>query len=241
MSAVVFERASKTYGGRRPAVDGCSLVVEEGQFVVLLGPSGCGKTTLLKMVNRLIEPTGGRITVGGTDVQSLRASDLRRQIGYAIQQVGLFPHMSVEQNIAVVPRLLHWPRARIEERIDTLLELVNLPPADYRRRRPRQLSGGQQQRTAGRVADPADGVTMTVHCDSVEAQAGHLRRHEAHHVATVGAVAAAAYQPAGEVEQGCISARLIRVCHGHRIPSLPWNSTTPGPLHAAPLLRILEA
>ena len=159
MSAVDFEHVSKRYGeAGAAAVEDCSLSVREGQFVVLLGPSGCGKTTLLKMVNRLIEPTSGRIMVQGVDVQALHATELRRRIGYVIQQVGLFPHMTVEQNIAVVPQLLHWPKDRIARRIDLLLELVGLPPAEYRQRRPRQLSGGQQQRVGiarAMAADPA--------------------------------------------------------------------------------------
>ena len=159
MTAVVFEHVVKRYAeGGRAAVDDCSLTVEEGQFVVLLGPSGCGKTTLLKMVNRINEPSSGRITVNGTDIHSLPATELRRQIGYVIQQIGLFPHMSVEDNIAVVPRLLHWPKDRVDARIDTLLRTVNLPPEEYRQRRPRQLSGGQQQRVGiarAMAADPA--------------------------------------------------------------------------------------
>jgi len=161
MSAVVFDDVAKRYGSTgRAAVDGCSLTVEQGQFVVLLGPSGCGKTTLLKMVNRIIEPTSGHISVDGRDVQSMPATELRRHIGYVIQQVGLFPHMSVEQNIAVVPQLLGWPRARIAERTDMLLEMVGLPPADYRKRRPRQLSGGQQQRVGLARAMAADPSTL---------------------------------------------------------------------------------
>ena len=159
MSAVIFEHVVKRYGaGGRPAVDDCSLTVEEGQFVVLLGPSGCGKTTLLKMVNRIIEPTAGRILVDDTDIQTLAATELRRRIGYVIQQIGLFPHMSVEDNVATVPRLLRWDKARIDRRIDELLDLVNLPPAKYRKRRPRQLSGGEQQRVGiarAMAADPA--------------------------------------------------------------------------------------
>jgi len=159
MSAVVFEHVVKQYGdGSRPAVDDCSLTVEEGQFVVLLGPSGCGKTTLLKMVNRIIEPTSGRIQVDGVDIHSLPETELRRRIGYVIQQIGLFPHMTVEQNVAVVPDLLHWDKRRTSERIDALLEMVNLPPAEYRKRRPRQMSGGQQQRVGiarAMAADPA--------------------------------------------------------------------------------------
>ena len=161
MSAVVFDKVGKRYpNAPRAAVDDCSLEVAQGQFVVLLGPSGCGKTTLLKMVNRIIEPTSGRIVVDGTDVGSLPATELRRRIGYVIQQVGLFPHMSVEQNIAVVPRLLHWPKARIAARVDALLEIVGLPPADYRARRPRELSGGQQQRVGIARAMAADPPTM---------------------------------------------------------------------------------
>ena len=157
MSAVVFDHAGKRYNSAtRPAVDDCSLVVDDGQFVVLLGPSGCGKTTLLKMVNRLIEPSSGRILVNDVDVRSLSVTDLRRRIGYVIQQVGLFPHMTVEANIAVVPRLLHWSKTRISERIDVLLELVGLSPRDYRDRRPRELSGGEQQRVGIARAMAAD-------------------------------------------------------------------------------------
>jgi osmoprotectant transport system ATP-binding protein len=114
--------------------------------VVLLGPSGCGKTTLLKMVNRLHEATSGRILIDGADIESFSAPALRRRIGYVIQQTGLFPHMRVEENVAVVPSLLGWDKRRTSERIDELLELVGLPPADYRRRYPAQLSGGEQQR-----------------------------------------------------------------------------------------------
>jgi osmoprotectant transport system ATP-binding protein len=114
--------------------------------VVLLGPSGCGKTTLLKMVNRLHEATSGRILIDGADIESFSAPALRRRIGYVIQQTGLFPHMRIEENVAVVPSLLGWDKRRTSERIDELLELVGLPPADYRRRYPAQLSGGEQQR-----------------------------------------------------------------------------------------------
>jgi osmoprotectant transport system ATP-binding protein len=159
VSAVVFEHVVKRYGETgRPAVEDCSLRVEEGQFVVLLGPSGCGKTTLLKMVNRIIEPTSGRILVDETEIHALPATELRRRIGYVIQQIGLFPHLSVEDNVATVPRLLHWDRTRIDKRVDELLDLVNLPPDEYRKRRPRQLSGGQQQRVGiarAMAADPS--------------------------------------------------------------------------------------
>jgi osmoprotectant transport system ATP-binding protein len=123
-----------------------SLAVEPGEFVVLLGPSGCGKTTLLKMVNRLYEPTGGRILLDGRPVSGMSTTALRRGIGYVIQQTGLFPHMRVADNVAVVPKLLGWKRDAIRQRVDELLELVGLPPGEFRRRYPAQLSGGQQQR-----------------------------------------------------------------------------------------------
>jgi osmoprotectant transport system ATP-binding protein len=158
MSAIVVENLSRQFPNEpRPAVDRVSFEVEDGAFVVLLGPSGCGKTTLLKMINRLYEPTSGRILVGGVDARSLKATELRRRIGYAIQQTGLFPHMRIEQNIAVVPRLLGWDQPRIDARIDALLDLVGLPRA-YRTRYPRQLSGGEQQRVGlarALAADPA--------------------------------------------------------------------------------------
>jgi osmoprotectant transport system ATP-binding protein len=115
-------------------------------LIVLLGPSGCGKTTLLKMINRLYEPTSGTIEIDGHDISTEPAPELRRRIGYVIQQAGLFPHMRVAENVAVVPSLLGWDKRRTAERVDALLELVGLPPATYRRRYPAQLSGGEQQR-----------------------------------------------------------------------------------------------
>jgi len=130
----------------RPAVNDVSLRVEPGQFVVLLGPSGCGKTTLLKLVNRLYEPTSGTISIDGRPTDTVSAPELRRRIGYVVQQSGLFPHMRIEDNVAVVPKLLKWDKRRTSERIDQLLELVGLPPRAYRRRYPVQLSGGEQQR-----------------------------------------------------------------------------------------------
>ncbi|MDR7522864.1 MAG: ABC transporter ATP-binding protein [Armatimonadota bacterium] len=160
MSVIEVEGVSKRFpGSARPAVDDCSLRVASGELTVLLGPSGSGKTTLLKLVNRLYEPDSGRILIDGVDVRTLRASDLRRGIGYVIQQVGLFPHLRVEQNIATVPQLLGWPRERIEARIDDLLDLVGLP-RDYRRRYPRQLSGGEQQRVGLARALAADPKIM---------------------------------------------------------------------------------
>jgi osmoprotectant transport system ATP-binding protein len=127
---------------------------------VILGPSGCGKTTLLKMVNRLYEPTSGQITIDGRDIRQIKATTLRQQIGYVIQQSGLFPHMTVAQNIAVVPKLLNWSRPQIQSRIDALLTLVELPPPEYRNRYPSQLSGGQQQRIGLARALAADPQVM---------------------------------------------------------------------------------
>jgi len=147
VSAIRFEQVSLQFpGAPRPAVDGCSCEVESGQLVVILGPSGCGKTTLLKMVNRLYEPTSGKIYLDSTDIRQMKVTELRQHIGYVIQQSGLFPHMTVAQNIAVVPKLLGWSQARIQPRIDELLALIKLPPEEYRDRYPSQLSGGQQQR-----------------------------------------------------------------------------------------------
>lgn len=147
MSAIRFDQVFLKFpGASRPAVNGCSCEVEVGQLVVILGPSGCGKTTLLKMVNRLYEPTSGKIYLNGTEIRQLKVTKLRQQIGYVIQQSGLFPHMTVAQNVAVVPKLLGWERGRTQSRIDELLTLVKLPPEEYRDRYPSQLSGGQQQR-----------------------------------------------------------------------------------------------
>ncbi|WP_029098785.1 ABC transporter ATP-binding protein [Brevibacillus thermoruber] len=156
---IVFKRVSKMYpGAKTPAVDGVDLVFGEGEFIVFLGPSGCGKTTLLKMVNRLYEPTEGVIEIDGVDISTIKGEELRRRIGYVIQQNGLFPHMRIEDNIVVVPRLLGWDRDRIDKRVDELLEMVHLDPAIYRKRYPRQLSGGQQQRVGiarAMAADPS--------------------------------------------------------------------------------------
>ncbi|MBI4787616.1 MAG: ABC transporter ATP-binding protein [Chloroflexi bacterium] len=160
MPAIVCDHITKQFANQpRAAVDQVSFSVEGGDFVVILGPSGCGKTTLLKMINRLYEPTGGRIFVEGVEVHDLPVTDLRRRIGYVIQQVGLFPHLNVAQNIAVVPELLKWDRARINARIDELLDLVRLS-RDYRARYPRQLSGGEQQRVGLARALAADPQIM---------------------------------------------------------------------------------
>ena len=128
------------------AVRDVSLTIAPGELTVLLGPSGCGKSTLLRTINRLVEPTSGTVLIDGADVRARDADALRREIGYVIQAVGLFPHFTVAQNVAVVPRLLGWDDARVAARVDELLTLVRLDPARYRARRPRELSGGEAQR-----------------------------------------------------------------------------------------------
>ena len=143
-------------GTPRPAIDHLDLTVTAGEVCVLIGPSGCGKTTTMRMINRLIEPDAGTIEVGGRDVTHMDPVALRRGIGYVIQQVGLFPHMTIAVNVATVPRLLGWDDARIARRIDELLELVGLEPAAVRGRYPRELSGGQRQRVGVARALAAD-------------------------------------------------------------------------------------
>jgi osmoprotectant transport system ATP-binding protein len=136
---------TRDFGGTL-AVDRLSLAIEQGELLVLLGGSGCGKTTTLKMVNRLIEPSAGSVWIDGEDAGVLPGFELRRRIGYCFQQVGLFPHLSVAQNVAVTPTLLGWDAHRIRARVDELLALLELEPAQFRDRRPQELSGGQQQR-----------------------------------------------------------------------------------------------
>src|SRR5688500_4574072 len=149
-ATVDFEHVTKQYDARARqtpgAVNDLSLTVPAGKICVLVGPSGCGKTTSLKMVNRLIEPTSGQILVDGVDIATRDLTELRRGIGYVIQQVGLFPHQTIAENVATVPRLLGWPRPRQRERADELLALVGLEPGRYRDRYPSQLSGGERQR-----------------------------------------------------------------------------------------------
>lgn len=144
---ITLENVSKSYdGGRAYAVRDVALTVDDGALVVLLGESGCGKTTTLKMINRLVELSAGHITVAGEDVLSEEPVELRRRIGYVFQGIGLFPHMTVAENVGTVPRLLGWSVADIESQVTELLEMMGLPAADYAGRYPGELSGGQQQR-----------------------------------------------------------------------------------------------
>jgi osmoprotectant transport system ATP-binding protein len=156
-----FRDVVKRYpGADDAAVDHLSLEVPAGEICVLVGPSGCGKTTAMRMVNRLIDITAGDILLGGTSVRERKPAQLRREIGYAIQQIGLFPHRTIADNIATVPRLLGWPKDRIRTRVDELLELVSLDPAEMRERFPAQLSGGQRQRVGVARALAADPPLM---------------------------------------------------------------------------------
>lgn len=146
-AAVEFDRVTKRFAGMsHPALDDVSLAIDEGELVCVLGTSGGGKTTLIKLINRLHDPDEGTVFVEGQDVSQVDPVELRRGIGYVIQQTGLFPHMRVGENIATVPKILKWDRARIDARVDELLELVGLSPEEFRDRWPSQLSGGQQQR-----------------------------------------------------------------------------------------------
>ncbi|MFJ9032787.1 ABC transporter ATP-binding protein [Streptomyces sp. NPDC102274] len=151
-----FEQVSKVYPDGTAAVDGLSFDVDEGELVTLVGPSGCGKTTTMMMVNRLIEPTSGRVFVEGRDISGVDPVQLRRRIGYVIQQVGLFPHRTVLDNTATVPALVGWKKAKARERAAELLDLVGLDPATYGPRYPAQLSGGQRQRVGVARALAAD-------------------------------------------------------------------------------------
>ena len=146
-ASILLDQVTKRYPGQpKPAVDGLTIEIPAGKIVILVGPSGCGKTTTLKMINRLIEPSEGKIILFGDDVTKMDGDKLRRGIGYVIQAGGLFPHMTVATNIAIVPKMLGWDRDRIAARVDELLELVSLDPELYRDRFPKELSGGQQQR-----------------------------------------------------------------------------------------------
>ena len=158
---IAFRGVEKRYPGRDgAAVDDLTFTVPPGEICVLIGPSGCGKTTALKMVNRLISISGGDITIDGTSVKELELTQLRRGIGYVFQQIGLFPHLSIERNIGAVPRLLGWSKERIHTRAAELLELVGLDPANDLKRYPAEFSGGQQQRIGVARAMAADPPIM---------------------------------------------------------------------------------
>ncbi len=158
---IEFRSVSKTYpGSQQPVVKDLSFNIEDGEICVLVGPSGCGKTTSMRMINRLIEPTEGEILIDGEPNTGMSGTQLRRKIGYAIQQIGLFPHRSIADNIATVPNLLGWEKDRTRRRVDELLELVGLAPDDYRERYPAELSGGQQQRVGVARALAADPPIM---------------------------------------------------------------------------------
>ena len=158
---IEFRRVSKTYpGSSRPVVNDLSFEILDGEICVLVGPSGCGKTTSMRMINRLIEPSEGEILIDGEPNTAMSGTKLRRHIGYAIQQIGLFPHRTIADNIATVPQLLDWDKGRISSRVDELLDLVGLAPIQYRDRYPAELSGGQQQRVGVARAMAADPPIM---------------------------------------------------------------------------------
>ncbi|KOG51451.1 polyamine ABC transporter ATP-binding protein [Streptomyces griseoflavus] len=156
-AGIALEHLTKRYpGAPAPAVDDVSMEIKPGETVILVGPSGCGKSTTLKMINRLIEPTSGTIRIGDEDVTGIDPVGLRRKVGYAIQSSGLFPHMTVAQNIALVPKMAGWKKARVDSRVEEMLDLVGLDPREFHGRYPRQLSGGQQQRVGVARALAAD-------------------------------------------------------------------------------------
>ncbi len=158
---IYLDDVCKTYpSGKGAAVENLTMDIPAGEIVVLVGPSGCGKTTSMRMINRLIEPTSGKIMIDGKDAMSLDDVKLRRTIGYVIQQIGLFPHLSIAQNVALVPKMLKMDKKHIESKVDEMLDVVGLPPEEYRDRYPRQLSGGQQQRVGVARALAADPPVM---------------------------------------------------------------------------------
>jgi osmoprotectant transport system ATP-binding protein len=158
---IEFKNVSKTYAGSdRAVVNDLTFTIPDGDICVLVGPSGCGKTTSMRMVNRLIEPTEGEILIDGQKNTSMSGTQLRRKIGYAIQQIGLFPHRTIASNVATVPNLVGWDKERVASRVDELLDLVGLPPDQYRDRYPAELSGGQQQRVGVARALAADPPIM---------------------------------------------------------------------------------
>jgi osmoprotectant transport system ATP-binding protein len=155
--SITLDKVIKSYRGQdKPAVKELTLAIEAGETVAIVGPSGCGKTTTLKMINRLIEPTSGKVIIGGVDATGVDADELRQGIGYVVQAGGLFPHWTVEKNIGAVPKLLGWDKSRIAQRVTELLDLVGLDPAEFRGRFPKEMSGGQQQRVGVARALAAD-------------------------------------------------------------------------------------
>ncbi|MFF1674837.1 ABC transporter ATP-binding protein [Streptomyces sp. NPDC058256] len=155
--SIRLDELTKVYPGQRePAVDRVTMEIPAGQTTMFVGPSGCGKTTTMKIINRLIEPSSGTVSIDGQNVLGLDPNELRRHIGYVVQQIGLFPHMTIAQNIGLVPKLLGWSKAKVGARVDELLEMTGLDPAAFRARYPRQLSGGQQQRVGVARALAAD-------------------------------------------------------------------------------------
>ncbi len=156
-----LENLAKEFPGQKtPAVEDLSMEIPEGEIVILVGPSGCGKTTTMKMINRIIEPSSGRIFLDDEDVTKVNPDHLRRRIGYVIQQIGLFPHLTIASNIATVPKMLGWKQDRIDARVDELLETVGMDPGQYRNRYPKELSGGQRQRVGVARAMSADPDVM---------------------------------------------------------------------------------
>jgi osmoprotectant transport system ATP-binding protein len=152
-----LDELTKTFPGQhQPAVDALSMDIPAGEIVIFVGPSGCGKTTTMKLINRLIEPTSGRIVIDGEDVTTTDADQLRRRIGYVIQQIGLFPHMTIAENIGLVPKMLGWSKAKVSSRVEELLELVGMDPRTFAHRYPKELSGGQRQRVGVARAMGAD-------------------------------------------------------------------------------------
>jgi osmoprotectant transport system ATP-binding protein len=154
---IQFKNVGKTFEDGFEALKGINLEVKDGELLTLIGPSGCGKTTTMRMINRLIDPSEGQILINGEDILKKNPVKLRRDIGYVIQQIGLLPHMSIEDNISIVPKLKKWPKEKYEKRVDELLDLVGLDPSIFKKRYPSELSGGQQQRIGvirAMAADP---------------------------------------------------------------------------------------
>lgn len=143
---IEFKNVYKSYDGGKEVLKDINLECEKGKITVFIGPSGCGKTTTMKLINRLIDPTKGKIMIDGEDISEINAVELRRKIGYVIQHIGLFPHLTIAENVSVVPQLLKWDKGKTEARVDELLDMVGLEPQTFRNRYPNELSGGQQQR-----------------------------------------------------------------------------------------------